>query len=228
MTFKEVYSILLEKDFRSKILALRMPQDVADYLHGMNDKYSFWFADQINKMPEYQAARNKEMFVHSLQTEMQGILDWIRGGVQNLSLKDYDWNTAIASADEYHKKLSVTNSERETNTILKEYPSGFYWVDLESQLDSCEASAMGHCGRTSKGDTLYSLRKYNIIEDNIESFITIAVSPDKGIWFQCKGRNNSKPKKEYYSYIADILVSKNILKFKTEHDSKNDFKPKDL
>jgi hypothetical protein len=228
MTFKEVYSILLEKDFRSKILALGMPQDVADYLHGMNDKYSFWFADQINKMPEYQAARNKEMFVHSLQTEMQGILDWIRGGVQNLSLKDYDWNTAIASADEYHKKLTVTNSERETNTILKEYPNGFYWVDLESQLDSCEASAMGHCGRTSKGDTLYSLRKYNIIEDNIESSITIAVSPDKGVWFQCKGRNNSKPKKEYYSYIADILVSKNILTFKTEHDSKNDFTPKDL
>jgi hypothetical protein len=228
MTFKEVYSILLEKDFRSKILALGMPQDVADYLHGMNDKYSFWFADQINKMPEYQAARNKEMFVHSLQTQMQGIIDWIRGGIQNISLKDYDWNTALSFADEYHKKLTITNIERETNTILKEYADGFYWVDLESSSDTCEAGAMGHCANTSKGDTLYSLRKYNIIKDAIESFITIAVSPDEGVWFQCKGKNNSKPKKEYYSYIADILVSKNILTFKTEYNPKNDFKTEEL
>ena len=228
MNFNSLTELLLEKDFRNKILALGMPQDVADYLHGMSDKYSFWFAEQINKMPEYQAARNKEMFVHSLQTQMQGIIDWIRGGVQNLVLKDYDWNTALASADEYHKKLTITNIERETNTILKEYADGFYWVDLESSSDSCEAGAMGHCARTSKGDTLYSLRKYNIIKDAIESFITIAVSPNKGVWFQCKGRNNSKPKKEYYPYIADILVSENILTFKTEHHSKNDFKAEDL
>jgi len=228
MTFKEVYSILLEKDFRNKILDLGMPQDVADYLHGMNDKYSFWFADQIDKMPEYQAARNKEMFVHSLQTQMQSILDWIRGGVQNLSLKDYDWNTALSFADEYHKKLTITNIERETNTILKEYPDGFYWVDLEKTSDTCEKNAMGHCASTSKGDTLYSLRKYNIIKDEIESFITIAISPDDGIWFQCKGRKNSKPKQEYYSYIADILVSKNVLTFNTEYDSANDFKSEDL
>lgn len=228
MNFNSLVELIFEKDFRNKILAIGMPQDVADYLHGMSDKYSFWFADQINKMPEYQAARNKEMFVHSLQTQMQGIIDWIRGGVQNLVLKDYDWNTALAFADEYHKKLTITNIERETNTILKEYADGFYWVDLESSSDSCEAGAMGHCANTSKGDTLYSLRKYNIIKDAIESFITIAVSPDKGVWFQCKGRNNSKPKKEYYSYIADILVSKNILTFKTEYDSKNDFKTEDL
>lgn len=227
MRFKEVYSILLEKDFRSKILALGMPQDVADYLHGMSDKYSFWFADQINKMPEYSAARNKEMFVHSLQTQMQGIIDWIRGA-QNITLKAYDWNTALAAADEYHKKLTITNIDRETNTILKEYTDGFYWVDLESTDDRCEAGAMGHCARTSKGDTLYSLRKYNRVKDEIESFITIAVSPDDGVWFQCKGRNNSKPKKEYYSYIADILVSKNILTFKTEYDSRSDFKSEDL
>jgi hypothetical protein len=227
MRFKEVYNILLEKDFRSKILALGMPQDVADYLHGMSDKYSFWFANQIKEMPGYKAARNKEMFVHSLQTQMQGIIDWIRGA-QNITLKAYDWNTALAAADEYHKKLTITNIKRETNTILKEYPDGFYWVDLENTYDTCEAGAMGHCARTSRGDTLYSLRKYSNVTDSIESFITISVSPDDGVWWQCKGKSNSKPKEEYYPYIADILVSKNILTFKTEHDSRSDFKSDDL
>lgn len=227
MRFKEVYSILLEKDFRSKILALGMPQEVADYLHGINDKHSFWFANQIVKMPEYSAARNKEMFVHSLQTQMHGILDWLRGA-QNVNLKQFDWTTALAMADEYHKKLTIRNIDRETNKIIKEYPDGFYWVDLESSNDTCEAGAMGHCANTNKGDTLYSLRKYNSVTDSIESFITIAVSPDDGVWWQCKGKRNSKPKKEYYPYIADILVSKNILTFKSEYDPKNDFKSEDL
>lgn len=227
MNFEQFVSVILEKDNRQKILKIGMPQDVADYLHNMSNKYSLWFADKINKMPEYQASKDKIRFIHNLQTQIQNIIDWIRGE-QNVNINIYDWQNALEKATEYHNRLTVTHRDKETNTIIKEYPDGFYWVDIESTSDSCERSSMGHCASTSKGDTLYSLRKYNKAIDAVESFITIAISPDDGIWYQCKGRKNSKPKQEYYPYIVDILIYKNVFQFKTEYDSRNDFKAQDF
>lgn len=229
MRFSELYHtiLLLEKDNRPKILKLGIPQEVADYLHNLSDKYSLWFADKIARMPDYQTARDKFRYVHSLQTNIQGIIDWVRGA-QNIPLNNYDWNTALTASREWHDKLTVSNITREKNTILKEYEDGYYWVDIESSSDTCERGAMGHCATTSKGDTLYSLRKYNKATDEIESFITIAVSPGDGTWFQCKGRKNSKPKEEYHRYIVDIFVTKNIFKYKTEYDSRADFKSEDF
>lgn len=227
MNFEQFVSVILEKDNRQKILKIGMPQDVADYLHNMSNKYSLWFADKINKMPEYQASKDKIRFIHNLQTQIQNIIDWIRGE-QNVNINIYDWQNALEKATEYHDRLTVTHKDKETNTIIKEYPDGFYWVDIESTSDSCERSSMGHCASTSKGDTLYSLRKYNKAIDAVESFITIAISPDDGIWYQCKGRKNSKPKQEYYPYIVDILIYKNVFQFKTEYDSRNDFKAQDF
>jgi len=227
MNFNSLAELLLEKDSRSKILKLGLPQDVADYLHNFSDKYSLWFADKIKDMNGYQNSRDKIMFIRGMQTLMQSIVDWVRGS-QNIKINEYDWENAVNAAEQYHQNLSIKNSDRETNKIIKEYKDGYYWVDLESSSDSCERSAMGHCASTSKGDTLYSLRKYNITTNDVESFITIAISPNEGIWYQCKGRSNSKPKEEYYPYIADILISSNVLKFKTEYDSRNDFKSNDL
>lgn len=227
MNFNSLAELLLEKDSRSKIIKLGLPQDVADYLHNFSDKYSLWFADKIKDMNGYQNSRDKIMFIRRIQTLMQSIVDWVRGS-QNIKINEYDWENAVNAAEQYHQNLSIKNSDRETNKIIKEYKDGYYWVDLESSSDSCERSAMGHCASTSKGDTLYSLRKYNITTNDVESFITIAISPNKGIWYQCKGRSNSKPKEEYYPYIADILISSNVLKFKTEYDSRNDFKSNDL
>ena len=229
MRFSELYHtiLLLEKDNRPKILKLGMPQEIADYLHNLSDKYSLWFADKIARMPDYQTARDKFRYVHSLQTQIQGIIDWVRGA-QNIPINNFDWDAALTASREWHDKLTVSNITREKNTILKEYEDGYYWVDIESSSDTCEKGAMGHCATTSKGDTLYSLRKYNKSTDEIESFITIAVSPDEGTWFQCKGRKNSKPKEEYHRYIVDIFVTKNIFKYKTEYDSRADFNPQDF
>lgn len=228
MDFKQYYlQVLLEKDNRPKIIKMGIPQDVADYLHNLHDKYSLWFADKINKMPEYQNARQKLNFVHLLQTQMQGILDWIRN-TPNILINNYTWEQALNAAQEYHDNLQVSELELEDNNILKKYDDGFYWVDLESTSDKCEANAMGHCATTGKGETLYSLRVYNKATKNIEPFITISVSPEKGQWHQCKGKKNSKPKKEYWKYIADILIQQNIFKYVSEYDSSNDFRPEEF
>lgn len=220
-------NLFLEKDHRKKILKIGLPQEVADYLHQFDDKYSLWFADKIARMPEYAQARNKVQFVYNLQTQLQGILDWIRN-TPNILIKNYTWDSAIAAAAEYHENIQISNLSDETNTILKKYDDGYYWVDLESTSDSCEASAMGHCANTNKGETLWSLRKYNNATQELEPFITISVSPDKNTWHQCKGKRNSKPKEEYWIYIADILYDNDIYKFVAEYDRGSDFGPKEF
>jgi len=220
--------VIEEKDHRKKMVGFGIPQDVADFLHNFNDKYSLWFADKIAKMPGFQNSNNKVNFVNNLRTGMQGIVDWVRN-TPNILLKDYDWDGAIAAADQYHTNMTTSSIEGiETNTVIKTYKDGFYWVDLESKQDSCEASAMGHCASTSKGDTLYSLRKFEKSTNTVEPFITISISPDDGVWYQCKGKKNSKPKSVYHPYIADILIQGETFKYDTEYDSGNDFTNVDL
>jgi len=220
--------IIEEKDNRGKILKMGVPQDVADFLHNLHDKYSLWFADKIKNLPGFQQSNNKLNFVNNLRTQMQGIVDWVTN-TPNIILKQYDWNTALEAADQYHKNLTIANIEGiERNTIIKQYNDGFYWVDLESTSDNEEGSAMGHCANTHKGETLYSLRRFDKVTNTTEPFVTLAISPDKGQWVQCKGKQNSKPKKVYFPYIADILIFKNCYTFETEYDARNDFTDKDL
>lgn len=221
--------LILEKDHRDKMIKFGIPEDVADYLHNFSEKYSIWFADKIKNMGAFQASSNKINWINvNLLTQMQGILDWIRN-VPNINLKSYNWDQAVEAQDEYHKNIQIKNLEGvEKNTIIKKYSDGFYWVDLESTRDCSESDAMGHCGTTNKADTLYSLRKYSPETQTIEPFITMAISPDDGIWYQCKGKRNSKPKDEYHKYIADILIEKKCFIFKFEYDSSHDFTDKDL
>lgn len=221
--------VILEKDHRSSMLKFGIPQDVADFLHNFDDKYSLWFADKIKNMGGFQSSSNKINWINvNLLTKMQGILDWVRN-VPNVNLKQYNWDKAVEAQSEYHDNLQVKTLEGlEKNTIIKKYSDGFYWVDLESTRDCSEGGAMGHCGTTNKADTLYSLRKYFPETQTIEPFITMAISPDEGVWYQCKGKRNSKPKEEYYKYIADILIEKKCFVFKTEYSSSHDFTNKDL
>jgi len=148
----------------------------------------------------------------------------------------------------------------ETNKIIKKYNNGFYWVDLEDTHCTEEGKLGGHCGSTGKGDTLFSLRKYDPNTNSREAFVTIAISPIKrkpagktkievkktphhtpvkdfkkiryvtpsGTWYQAKGKKNSKPKKEYYPYIADILIQYNTFEFEPEYESGTDFTAQDF
>jgi hypothetical protein len=221
--------LLLEKDHREKIISFGIPKDVADYLHNFNNKYSIWFADKIKDMNGFQWSGNKINWINvNLLTKMQGIMDWVRN-TPNVNLKQYDWDQAVAAQEDYHEKLQTATLEgQEDNTIIKKYNDGFYWVDLEATRDCSEQQLMGHCASTSSADTLYSLRKYTPETQTIEAFITIAISPDDGIWYQCKGKKNSRPKEEYHPYIADILINKKAFKYKHEYDSAHDFTNQDL
>jgi len=227
-TYTPSFEVIEEKDNRVKILKMGVPQDVADFLHNLHNKYSLWFADQLKKLPGFQLANNKLNYANNLRTQMQGIVDWV-SNTPNIILKQYSWADALDAAQQYHKNMTASNIEGiEQNTIIKKYDNGFYWVDLESTRDNCEASAMGHCATTHKASTLYSLRKFEASNQTTEPFITLAISPDEGTWSQCKGKYNSKPKKEYHYYISDILIHSKVYSFVSEYDARNDFTDTDL
>jgi len=138
------------------------------------------------------------------------------------------FDEAFKKSDEWHKSLKSGGViEDEHGKILMTFPDGFYWIDLETTYDRDEANAMGHCGRTNKGDTIYSLR-----DRNKQPHITAAIDTYKGIVYQMKGRNNKKPIEKYHKYIVALLTNDELdptLKgFGTEYNKKEDFMPEDL
>ena len=229
MKFIDLYQeLILEKDHRQKMVKFGIPEDVAQYLHDFNDKFSIWFANQIKNMQGFQNSNSKINWINAnLQTDMRGIIDWVQN-MPNIQLKSYNWDEAVAAHKNFHENIQTKTVEgEENNKILKKYKDGFYWVDLETN-SRCEEekSLMGHCA-TTDAETLYSLRRFDSGR-GIEAFVTIGASPTEGVWRQAKGKRNSKPKDEYFKYIADILVRSGMLKYKTEYDSPNDFDASDL
>jgi len=221
--------LLLEKDHRAAMVRFGIPNNVAEWLHQKSNKYSIWLADQIKDMQEYMDAKDKlRWLITNKQEEITEILDWI-SNTRNIKLKDYNWKQALETSKKWHESLKTNKLESaEKNDIIKTYPDGFYWVDMHTNRCSEEGAAMGHCGTDTRAETIFSLRKFDHKTGEIEAVVTISASPSKGAWNQAKGSRNSKPKDEYFPYIADLLVSKKLLVFMPTYNKHNDFNNKDL
>jgi len=172
--------------------------------------------------------------------KVQSVVDWSlspdispedRDGLTKMSLND-----AFNKADEWHNSLIAGGEIKdEHGKIIMTFPDGFYWIDLETCDDRDEADAMGHCGRTSKGDTIISLR-----DRKKSPHVTAAIGikdDDKAIVYQMKGRNNKKPIEKYHKYIVDLLMNDDLViddrectiqGFGNEYDKSEDFSPNDL
>jgi len=173
-----------------------------------------------------------------LGESVQTIVDWLKSPLredEETDLSKYKTlDEAFDAAEEWHKNLKASGIiESESGTVLMRFEDGYYWIDLETRSDRDEADAMGHCGTTSNGDTLYSLRKKQ------SPHVTAAIG--KGHIYQMKGRNNKKPIDKYHPYIIELLkypnVSDNVeivtefdplVEFDSEYDSSEDFQINDL
>ena len=163
-------------------------------------------------------------------TSVQNILDWVNSfDISTEDKKNFTKMSFIEASnkeEEWHDSLKAGGViENETGKVVMTFPDGFYWIDLQTTNCSDEANAMGHCGNTNKGDTLYSLR-----DRNKSPHVTASIEIKEGIVYQMKGRNNKKPIKKYHKYIVALLINDELgLKgFGTEYDHGEDFIPKDL
>lgn len=225
--FNNTLDILLEADHRKTMVnKMEIPQNLADFLHQFSSKHSIWFANQIVKIPNYEDIRPSAKLAWvqtSIRPQMTAISDWVRGE-QNVNLRQYDWAGALQAAEEWHQRIAAEAEGKlepieipDSSTLIKQYDDGFYWLDLNTRSCGEEGSAMGHCGTTNMGDTLFSLRSQK------GAHVTMAISPDEETWYQCKGKGNAQPHEKYHKYIANILAELGVTLFKPEYNSQDDF-----
>jgi hypothetical protein len=185
---------------------------------GDKRKLNFTINDRIKRM------------MNLLTPKYRYVIDWTNGRMRDAevreNLKGMSLEEAWQKSDEWHKALAegehvIIDEEGE---IIMTFKDDFYWIDLETSSCSEEGKAMGHCGSTSYGTTLYSLRK------NKKPYVTIAYNEDRGMITQIKGRANEKPKEKYHPYIVDLLINPDVgvEGFEYEYNPQEDFQISDL
>jgi len=217
------YNLLLEADYKKKILDVySIPDSVAEYVSERLGKLSLWF---MNALAQDQFDSKKEYFVRyinerpfwirsNVDSKITKIVDWIRHplvagtiDLRNLTLKD-----ALAKSDEFHENLKTLGGQldyKEENEKLVQYDNGFYWAEIPSNYSQEECNRMGHCGRTNKGDTLFSLRsnlQYGKGHTINDSHLTVAYNKEEGLIYQSKGKKNAKPSEKYFPYFFDLIL----------------------
>ena len=183
------------------------------------------------------------------KTIIPGIMDWITVGLNgNLGEnKKLTFPELMDKSKLWHEELGVSGGDInyvEKNPVVLDFRddngNGFYWVNLETNDSTEECNRMGHCGRTNRNNSIYSLREVKTLRKGYEinkSRLTASIGDSDGILYQLKGPKNSKPKEEFNKYILplfyvlggpgeeeDYLISG----VGSEYDSENDFKITDL
>lgn len=173
------------------------------------------------------------------------IFDYILSPVRNININSINlvnssFQDLLNKSEEWHKELKASGLIlKEDGFILKEYPDGFYWIDLQTNQCREEGDAMGHCARTN-ADTLLSLRERTI--KGIQPHVTVAIdyeNDEEPDWneleknnelpkyskiHQMKGKGNKKPIDRYHKYIVDLLCDENLDIYELDMD---EYSPQD-
>jgi len=227
-------------------MANLVKDDIMANFHAPTEKYEFFFKEYITtgKINDNYSKRDFDEKVEALLDEtfynyyfeevpiaskICHIVDWLKSPLcqdEEIDLSKYKTlNDAFQEAKAWYEELDATGHiDKEHGTVIKTFDDGWYWIDLETTEDLDEAKAMGHCGVTTQGTTLYSLRK------NKSPHVTMAINTKDGYITQCKGRNNKKPIEKYHQYIFELLINDNFKadKFVLEFDTGDDFSINDL
>lgn len=192
---------------------------------------------------------NDSNLVNSNKSKITSIMDWIRVGLNgNLGdNKRLSYPELIKESAKWHDELGVGEGDInyvEKNPIVLDFRdddgNGFYWTNLETNDSPEECDRMGHCGRTNRYNTIYSLREVKPLNKKYKlnkSHLTAAIGENDGVLYQLKGPKNSKPKEEFHKYILPLFYVLGgpgeeedylIQGFGSEYNSEDDFKLSDL
>ena len=257
MNFKNLLSeLLVEANKRDVLITkLGLSEKNADVISKICGPFSVFIANKIIDIVQKQIIkdRNRDFTrqetveylnggytIQTSKTQLTTIMDWVRTGL-NGNVKPYQnftYDQLVQSAKKWHDELGVGNGEInyvEEDEILLDYRDegiGFYWVNLNTNTSDEECDRMGHCGRTSSDNTIYSLREVKRFNEKYtinKSYLTAAIGNRDGIVYQMKGPKNSKPQEKFYPYIIDLLLKDEHIKgFGSEYNSNDDFSLGDL
>lgn len=179
-------------------------------------------------------------FLFDNENQMYNIADWLNAPQMTQQqgqafdkvnyIRDQgfeDFESLLAAAFQFHSNLTATGVLLNPNIgkVVKRYPNGYYWIDLETNNSPDEAQAMGHCGKDSRATTLISLR-----DQKDEPHVTISYNAKNRNVTQVKGKENHRPIPKYMEYVLDFLkdMAKNgeLESFKWSYSS--DLKPEEI
>jgi hypothetical protein len=231
-------------------------ESVGDYLIELAGKLAVWVGNgiinqEVNEMNsggghwaqglsrmEFAAKISKLYIRQKYSGPITEIMDWIKHPlVEKQDLSKMSLLEALSKSREFHKELEAVGGDidfKEENEIVKKYPSEdgseYYWVKIDSNFCDKESKRMGHCGRSARGNILYSLRSikpYGKGHTISDSHVTIAFNPNDRKILQAKGKKNQKPSERYFPYIFDFikyLAENNLfLGFGSEYASDEDY-----
>lgn len=215
---KELAGILTENK-NEKLVKIGFSEDFATFLNEVGGKYALvlgdWSVKQYAKDHGINKNNVKEIFpeinqdsvieyIKNNETTVNTIMEWLkypnRPMVDLKQIKNLE--EALDKAIEWHDSLEASGKiEDESGEIIKQYPEGYYWIDLKTNNSPQEGNAMGHCGRDGKATTLLSLRD----KKTKEPHVTMAYNENDGTITQVKGKSNKKPIEKYMKFVLDLL-----------------------
>jgi len=257
MNFKNLLSELLVEANKRDVLITKLGLNEmnAETISKICGPFSVFIANKIIDIVQKQIIKDKNRHftrqetveylnggytIRTSQTQLTTIMDWVRTGL-NGNVKPYQnftYDQLVQEAKKWHDDLGVGNGEinyvekGETLLDYRDGEIGFYWVNLNTNASNEECNRMGHCGRTSSDNTIYSLREVKRFNEKYtinKSHLTAAIGNRDGIVYQMKGPKNSKPQEKFFPYIIDLLLkNENIKGFGSEYNSNDDFSLGDL
>lgn len=215
---KELAGILTENK-NEKLMKIGFSEEFATYLNDVGGKYALVLGDWSTKQYATDHGINKnnvkEIFpeidqnkvieyLKNNETTVNTIMEWLKfPNRPQIDLKQIkNLEEALDKAIEWHESLQATGIiVDESGEIIKQYPEGYYWINLKTNNSPEEGNAMGHCGRDGQATTLFSLRNSKTKEPHV----TIAFNENTGNITQVKGKQNKKPVDKYMKYVIDLL-----------------------
>lgn len=193
---------IIEEGNDEKLLKLGFSEPVVKELNAIDEKRALFFGDIITR----EFAQNNDIkkdnikeilpvidqsqlveFIKSKENQIHTILEWIKSPIRQGEINFREIKTFIQAfemAENWHNSLNATGIiEDESGEIVKQYPNGFYWINLKTNRCPEEGKAMGHCGTDSRATTLLSLR-----DKQKSPHVTIAYNADTNTITQIKGR----------------------------------------
>lgn len=210
---------VLTENKNEKLMKLGFSDEFATYLNDVGGKYALvlgdWSTRQYAKDHGVSSSNLKEIlpqvdqnkvieYLKNNETTVNTIMEWLKfPNREQVDLKQIKTlEEALDAAIEWHQTLQASGQiTDESGEIIKQYPEGYYWIDLKTNNSPEEGNAMGHCGRDGKATTLLSLRD----KKTKEPHVTIAYNENDGTITQVKGKSNKKPIEKYMKFVIDLL-----------------------
>ena len=162
---------VLTENKNEKLMKLGFSDEFATYLNDVGGKYALvlgdWSTRQYANDHGVNSSNLKEIlpqvdqnkvieYLKNNETTVNTIMEWLKfPNREQVDLKQIKTlEEALDAAIEWHQTLQASGQiTDESGEFIKQYPEGYYWIDLKTNNSPEEGKAMGHCGRDGKATT---------------------------------------------------------------------------